>query len=255
MSNCLLLTKEDSDVLTVVKQLCERKDIFLNYTTTIVSFFERYYELHPKFIIVDCSCDCFLMREAMLESPMVFYNSIFICPDKNSFRQMFPNYENMVFTLLSDLEEVIDDKIEINKKVVNLCLDSYDGKVLNNKVIDLMNEIGFKQNLKGYSILKELVLCSCSNRFRSISTMTEKYEIVERRLDISTSCLERNIRTEISRTYNKEHSLLKELFPFGKPTNKQITNYLVEKLITDIDAYHEKMANNLSYYSAIVCGK
>lgn len=247
--NCLLLTSANSDTLMKVKVLCEQRSIALNYTHTVLTFFERYYELMPNIIVVDSVCDSFLMKETLSEVPSIFANSIIISEDGKTLQKQYPRLKNMTVVGLDDFEKALCEKVEMVDAGSMCSLENYEGKRLNDKVLEELNKLIMKQNLKGYSILKELVICACLNRYSSLTTMTQMYTIVSRKFNISIDCLERNIRTVINDSYHKKDSKLKEIFPARIPTNKQLLIYLVEKLLVDAKDFREKTNNNIQYYN------
>ena len=249
--NCLLLTSVNSETLVKVKEICEKKYVPLNYAHTILTFFERYYELMPNIIILDSECDTFLMQETLRQLPTMFLNSIIVANKVNEFKSKFKNLKRVSVVDISEIEQAIDEKVCVVEKGSSYALESYEGLFLNNKVLEELNNLNMKQNLKGYSVLKELILCACVNRYKSLNTMTQMYKIVSRKLNISIICLERNIRTVINDCYNRENSKLKEIFPLRTPTNKQFLIYMVERLHLAAKSFHEKANNNIQYYNDV----
>lgn len=252
MTNCLLLTSVDSEILFLTKQICEEKDIALTYAHSVVAFFERYYEIYPNVIIIDSCCEDFLIRSAFNATPSVFYNSIIISSDPEKLSEVFPKLKGLQIVKLEALYEAVDQRLELLEKVIEFSLDRYDGIKLNSKIVEELSRLKFKPNLKGYSTVKELVFCSCSNRYRSFTTMNQLYQVASRRLGISVACLERNLRTVINRAYFMENSVLREIFPDRSPTNKQLTNYICERMLIHAQNYHETTQNNISYYAKIM---
>ena len=252
MNNCLLLTSVDSEILFKTKCICDDKNISLTYTHSVLSFFERYYEVLPNIVIIDSSCDSFLLRQALEESPSIFYSAVIVSENPDYLKEMFPKVKKLQVVKPENLYQSIEERLQFIEKVIEFSIENYDGVRLTNKIVEELARLKFKPNLKGYSTLRELVFCSCSNRCRSFTTMLKLYSAASRRLGISMICLERNLRTVINKAYFTENSPLKEIFPDRSPTNKQVVNYLAEIMAVDAQNYHETTQNNFPYYSKLV---
>lgn len=106
-----------------------------------------------------------------------------------------------------------------------------DFKILEIKLHNILFKLGIPTNVKGYPLIKEIIIEYLNNHYR---TMSELYKIVGKKLNVPSNNVERNVRRAIhmglSRTDKKEWKKY-----FGAainlkncPTNSEFISYICE---------------------------
>ena len=110
----------------------------------------------------------------------------------------------------------------------------------------LINSVGIRANLKGYSYLKKVIACGVMKPELLHPISKGAYRMASVEFGVNASCIERNIRLAIDSAYYNSPDRLRSIFPYpgGKPYVSEFIAVVVdlirvELLNSNIELYDE----------------
>jgi len=146
---------------------------------------------------------------------------------------------NLLDKSLFDSEIIITNLSNI-LEILPVVQDRYAKKlgvndlIILNKVAEQLSHFSISPKSLGYTYLKECIVIGFKMESKFLCYKTEVYPIVAREYNVTVGAVEKSIRTAITKASTLFPSLFNsDEFQFGKVTNNQFMNYIIEKLNND----------------------
>ena len=202
--------------LKIQVEIQKLKDIFSS-----ISFID--------FLILDCGdavLDLSDLNNIYLRHEQGFINSVVIVAKSESKQIPFNMFKTLGYNSSLDKELSF---IIVNHKIAN---EEKDLAPLRKKTSNLLLSWGFSAQRVGMRMLVDIVVYMLENNIK-MGKLYEIYDKLKSSYDVSSACIEVNIRVVIKKAYNSS------MLPFFKtcPTNKEFINYIAMYLSNEVFDY------------------
>lgn len=99
----------------------------------------------------------------------------------------------------------------------------------------IIQSAGIQTNLKGYTYLKDAVLCIAENP-ELMHQYMKVYRMISEKFDVQPASIDRAIRHAINTAYDKHTELLKAFFPYPteRPSNSEFISLAADRFVNQL---------------------
>ena len=148
------------------------------------------------------------------------------------------------------MQQLIESNNQLTIVIANELKNAENGIISRRQVeaisAYLINSVGIRANLKGYSYLKKVIACGVMKPELLHPISKGAYRMASVEFGVNVSCIERNIRLAIDSAYYNSPDRLRSIFPYpgGKPYVSEFIAVAadlirVELLNSNIELYDE----------------